>query len=184
MILIGSSAVKHMFDCQFLIDNGAHIIKELWYELYNYWNHYHTKNTRSDLKMTASEFFNNAITCEYSHDDLHTLLADPPTYTKVLQEDEEVLVSEDKFNTLSMDQKLRNSPNRYPRVERVTIKDISIFDEGKQGDSSEFHEVYQIVPDVFIKLIVNTDSYGSNEFVAGFQIVTPKIKTVTAYEPI
>ena len=119
-----------------------------------------------------------------SHDDLHTLLADPPTYTKVLQEDEEVLVSEDKFNTLSMDQKLRNSPNRYPRVERVTIKDISIFDEGKQGDSSEFHEVYQIVPDVFIKLIVNTDSYGSNEFVAGFQIVTPKIKTVTAYEPI
>ena len=81
-------------------------------------------------------------------------------------------------------QKLRNSPNRYPRVERVTIKDISIFDEGRQGDSSEFHEVYQIVPDVFIKLIINTDSYGSNEFVAGFQIVTPKIKTVTAYEPI
>ena len=91
MILIGSSAVKHMFDCQFLIDNGAHIIKELWYELYNYWNHYHTKNTRSDLKMTASEFFDNAITCEYSHDDLHTLLADPPTYTKVLQDGEEIL---------------------------------------------------------------------------------------------
>lgn len=91
---------KHMYDIQFMLKKGIKYDLNLFYELYDYWNEYHGKNKRSDLKMTASEFFDNAVACPYDHDFLHTLLAPVPAYTKVLKDGEEVDVSEYKFNTL------------------------------------------------------------------------------------
>lgn len=96
---------KHMWDIQFLRSKGCRLNKELFYKLYDYWNTVHEKNKRSDLKMTAGEFFNNAITCPYSHDFLHTLINPIPTYTKVLVG--EVEVGEDKFNLLSYNEKCK-----------------------------------------------------------------------------
>lgn len=94
---------KHMFDLQFLKKKGCKLHKDLFYDLYNYWNIYHPKNKRSDLKMSAADFFDNAVKCDYSHDDIHTLLNTIPTYTKVLVG--EVEVGEDKFNYLNHDDK-------------------------------------------------------------------------------
>jgi hypothetical protein len=94
---------KHMFDVQFLRKKGCQVNKELFYKLYEHWNTYHPKNKRSDLKMSADDFFDNAVKCDYYHDDLHTILNPTPTYTKVLIG--EVEVGEEKFNSLSHEEK-------------------------------------------------------------------------------
>lgn len=96
---------KHMFDCQFLIKKGHRIEKDLFYQLYEFWNKFHGKNKRSELDMTSDEFFNNAVTCPYEHDWLHSLLKETPTYTKVLKDGAEVDVSEEKFNSLKFEEK-------------------------------------------------------------------------------
>ncbi len=92
---------KHMWDVQWLKEKGCKLILPLFYELYEFWNKYHGKNKRSRLDMSSEQFFDNAITCPYSHDWLHILLNNPPTYTKVLKDGAEVNVSEEKFNLLS-----------------------------------------------------------------------------------
>lgn len=97
---------KHVFDVMFLSDKGCKIKRGLFYELYEYFNTVHSKNKRSDLKMTASDFFNNAVKCKHDHDYLHTLIADIPAYKNVLADGAEVEVSEEKFNDLSFDKKL------------------------------------------------------------------------------
>lgn len=96
---------KHMFDIQFLLGKGHKIDKKLFYELYSYWNVYHGKNRRSNLVMTAEDFFDNAVDCKYEHDWLHTVLNPVPTYTKVLKDGAEVEVSEEKFNRISFEEK-------------------------------------------------------------------------------
>lgn len=96
---------KHMWDVNFLKEKGCKLNVDLFYRLYDYWNEFHGKNKRSDLKMTASEFFDNAVNCPYNHDYLHTLIKEIPTYTKVLKDGEEVDVSEEKFNNLTFDEK-------------------------------------------------------------------------------
>jgi hypothetical protein len=94
---------KHMYDVQFLQKKGCVLNTCLFYKLYEYWNSYHGENKRSDLDMTSSDFFDNALKCDYPHDDIHTLLENPPTYTKILIG--EVNVCEEKFKNLTFDEK-------------------------------------------------------------------------------
>jgi hypothetical protein len=96
---------KHMFDVQFLKSKGCVLNKEIFYQLYEYWQKYHGKNKRSNLKMTAKDFFNNALK-EYDHDYLHTLINPSPTYQKILKEGSEVEPDEEKYNKLSHQEKL------------------------------------------------------------------------------
>lgn len=97
---------KHMYDIQFLLSKGCKIQKDLFYKLYNFWKTEHpNKMLRSNLAMSAKDFFNNAIKCPYNHDYLHTLLNETPIYTKILEDNEEVLVSEKKFDGLTFDEK-------------------------------------------------------------------------------
>ena len=98
---------KHMFDLQFLLSKGNEIEEELFWELYDYWNVYHNKNKRSDLKMTNDEFFSNAINYDVAeHDDLHLLINPTPTYTKILKDGCDVELDEEKYNLLSHEEKL------------------------------------------------------------------------------
>ena len=98
---------KHMFDLQFLLKKGCKIDKDLFFKLYNFWNEYHSKNKRSDLKMSKDEFFTNAINYDImEHDDLHLLINPVPTYTKVLKDGCEVELDEKKFYALSFEEKL------------------------------------------------------------------------------
>jgi hypothetical protein len=98
---------KHMFDLQFLLNKGNEIEEELFWELYDYWNTYHSKNKRSDLKMSKDEFFSNAINYDVAeHDDLHLLINPTPTYTKILKDGCEVELDEEKYNLLTHEEKL------------------------------------------------------------------------------
>ena len=98
---------KHMFDLQFLLSKGWEIEEKLFWELYDYWNQFHSKNKRSDLKMTKDEFFNNAVNYDVAeHDDLHLLINPTPTYTKILKDGCEVELDEEKYNLLSHEEKL------------------------------------------------------------------------------
>ena len=95
---------KHMFDVQFLLNKGAKYDVAIFNELYEYWNQYHGKNKRSDLKMTAAEFFDNALK-DYDHDHLHTLINPVPTYTEMLRDGEEVDIDEKKFEAAPIEKK-------------------------------------------------------------------------------
>lgn len=96
---------KHMHDICFLFGKGCKVIRPLFDELYQHWNEWHGNNKRSQLAMTAEDFFNNAVSCPHDHDWLHTLINPSPTYLKVLKDGAEVDVSEDKFNALSFEEK-------------------------------------------------------------------------------
>lgn len=95
---------KHVYDVLFLQSKGVKYDKDLFYELYDFHNELH-KNSRSDLKMTADDFFNNAIKSEYDHDFIHTIIKEVPTYTKVLKDNSEVEPDENKFHSFSFEDK-------------------------------------------------------------------------------
>lgn len=98
---------KHMFDLQFLLKKGNKIESDLFWDLYDYWNEYHEKNKRSDLKMSKEDFFDNAINYNVmQHDDLHLIINPTPIYTKVLKDGCEVELDESKFFNLSFEEKL------------------------------------------------------------------------------
>jgi hypothetical protein len=104
---------KNLNDILFLTEKGCKLDKELFLELYEYWNKVHSKNKRSDLTLTAEQFFDNAVQCEWDHDKAHEVLIGhsyfkgqkEPTYKKVLKDGFEVDVDEDKFNLLSHEEK-------------------------------------------------------------------------------
>jgi hypothetical protein len=98
---------KHLYHVQFLLKKGHKINVELFLELYEYWNVYHLKNKRSDLKMTKDEFFSNAINKDVvEHDEIHKILNPIPTYTKILKDGAEVEVDEEKYKLLSHQDKI------------------------------------------------------------------------------
>jgi hypothetical protein len=107
---------KHMWDIHKIITSKYDYLfdMELFNELYLFWNTIHEKNKRSNLDMSANDFFTNAIKYPIKHDDLHEMLIKhshfkgqlTPTYCKILKDDSEVDVSEDKFNMLSFEEKL------------------------------------------------------------------------------
>ncbi len=98
---------KHMWDLQFLLKKGCKIDNKLFFELYNYWNKVHGNNKRSDLKMSKLDFFKNAVNYdELEHDETHKLINPIPIYTKVLKDNCEVELDENKFLTLSYEEKL------------------------------------------------------------------------------
>jgi hypothetical protein len=94
---------KHLWDIDFLVRHGATINYEMFTKLYLYWKEFY-KNHRSNLKLSSKEFFNNAISCPYNHDYLHTLINPNPIYKKILIG--EVEPSEEKFNLLTHQEKL------------------------------------------------------------------------------
>jgi len=87
---------KNMWDTQFLLSKGVKYDKDIFFELYDYWNTVHEPNKRSDLTMQKEEFFDNALK-EFDHDHLHTLLNPNPTYIGMLKEGCTVELDPEKF---------------------------------------------------------------------------------------
>jgi len=59
------------------------------------------------------------------------------------------------------------------------------YGDGVQGEYDEFDEIYKSPIDgIFIKLRVQTDSYGNNENVVGIEFVQAKQKVVDTYENV
>ncbi len=58
-------------------------------------------------------------------------------------------------------------------------------DEGEQGQSGLSYEIYNTPIDgVYVKLKIETDSYGDDERVTGIQFVKPVKKEITDFEPL
>lgn len=105
---------KHMFQISNIFSKyHFKIDRDLFYDLYNYWQTYHErKNKRSNLNQSAKEFFTNQTNFIHPHDDLHELLIKDtkykiPAYKHILKDGEEVDVDENKFNNLDQETKIR-----------------------------------------------------------------------------
>jgi len=88
-----------------------------------------------------------------------------------------------KLNKLLEDLQQFRHTNSSKLVERITISEVDK-EYGSQGDTSVYHEVYPFDGEMFIRLTINTDSYGYNEFINGIQFVKPIQKTVTMFETL
>lgn len=98
---------KHMFDVQFLLDEGATMDKKFFFEMLEYWKENNPKIKRSRLDMSKEEFFTNAVNYnEHEHDYLHTLINDSPMYTRILKDGQEVELDMSKWEELSHEDKL------------------------------------------------------------------------------
>lgn len=99
---------KHVFDIQFLLSKGCVYDIDILNELRQFWDNYLPKIRRSNLNMTKEDFFTNAVNENVNqHDIYHTYITDIPMYTKILKDGCEVEVSEEKFNLLSHEDKLK-----------------------------------------------------------------------------
>lgn len=102
---------KHLWDIQWLKNRGCMLNRPLFDKLYKYWETVHGPNKRSDLNMSAEEFFDNAIEFPIKHDEIHEILIkhpffknqEKPTYNKILIG--EVDVSMEKFLQLTEEEK-------------------------------------------------------------------------------
>lgn len=99
---------KTMFDIEFFQSKNAQLIPELFELLYTGWENIHGPK-RVNLNQTGEDFFNEYVEREYLHDDLHKAISyyDEPLYTKINKSNSEVSVSEELFNKLSFDDKIK-----------------------------------------------------------------------------
>lgn len=97
---------KHLYDCQFLFDKGCTYDLKLLQELRCYWDTVHPKIRRSNLEQDKGDFFTNSVNKDTDeHDYLHTLLVDRPAYTKILKDNAEVELDENKWSNLTFEEK-------------------------------------------------------------------------------
>jgi hypothetical protein len=97
---------KHMFDVMFLRDKGCKFDRKLFDKLYKYWTETHTKVKKSNLMLSADDFFDNAVGCPIEHDTIHEILNPYPTYKKIAKNDGTVATDDDKFEALSHEEKM------------------------------------------------------------------------------
>lgn len=97
---------KHMFDIQFLKSKGCKVDMVLLKELYAYWGKVHGENKRANLNMSKEDFFDNALQNQDIHDLMHTLIKNPPTYTKVLVDPNGVDIDQEKAFALPFEEQL------------------------------------------------------------------------------
>lgn len=86
-----------------------------------------------------------------------------------------------------MDYKALNSKTRHVYTIRHSTKPVYTNrpdDAGYNEQVYTWEEVYDIGLDdgLFIKFYLETDSYGDNESITGFEFVKGKPKTITVYE--
>ena len=85
---------------------------------------------------------------------------------------------------------LTNEFTKKPKyLQFVTREDVHQMDGSEsQGDYNEYFIVWEIkdpnFKDIFLKVTIQTDSYGDNEFVYGIEFTKATKKTVLSYEPI
>lgn len=97
---------KHMFDLQFLLYKGHNWDLNIVRELREYWHEVLPKVRRSKLEQSKEEFFTNNVNMDTNeHDYLHTLIAEIPAYTKILKDNCEVELDENKWNNLSFEER-------------------------------------------------------------------------------
>lgn len=74
--------------------------------------------------------------------------------------------------------------NRFEKVVEENDNYLSSQGGESQGEYDTITEVYKIDENVYIKLVLHTDSYGDNESIVSIQIVKPFIKQVQDFVEI
>lgn len=99
---------KTMKDIGFLLNKGCVLDKDFYNLLLKDWEIIHGKK-KVNLNVPNEEFFKENITRKYSHDDLHVHLAfySEPLHTKIRKDLTSPLCSEDMFNELSKEDKIK-----------------------------------------------------------------------------
>lgn len=99
---------KHMADILFLQSKGAEFDRTLYDALLPIWKEQHGKK-RTSLAKNKMDFFGDAVVRKYDHDSLHDSVAysDEPMYTRILKDGSEVMVDNDKFWAMSLDDKYK-----------------------------------------------------------------------------
>jgi len=95
---------KHLYDVQFLLNKGNRYDLKLIIELRSFWESFLPKIRRSRLEMNKEQFFTNGVNEDTEqHDYLHTLLNPTPMYTRLLKENCEVELDQNKWYNLSFE---------------------------------------------------------------------------------
>jgi hypothetical protein len=68
---------KTMYDLYLMSHEGCQIIEPLFYELYEFWKEKFGEPWRADFTMESEEFFDDAVSRENVHDELHQSVAHP-----------------------------------------------------------------------------------------------------------
>lgn len=99
---------KHMKDYLFLKENNCTIDMKLYNILYQTWEELHGKK-KVDLTGNNYDFFSSTITRKYNHDELHEIVKfyDKPLHTKIRKNQNSPYPSEELWNQLSNDDKLK-----------------------------------------------------------------------------
>lgn len=100
---------KHASDIRFLQRNGAQFIRELYDILLPIWKERYGKK-QVNLNKKANDFFADAVNRKYDHDSVHESVAYTPghaLYKNILKEGSDVLVDNDKFWALDLDEQLQ-----------------------------------------------------------------------------
>lgn len=101
---------KTMNDIVFLKNKGCRLDKYLYKTLLKEWEVIHGKK-KVVLKGTAEEFFNKNVTRAMPHDNVHEMVKfyDKPLYSRINKESGNVACSEELWESLSYDDKLKCS---------------------------------------------------------------------------
>lgn len=85
-----------------------------------------------------------------------------------------------KINEVLKD--LKQLRYRGKPVEVEVVKEIRDEEQGEEGLS---YEIYNLdTDDLYVKLKINTDSYGDNESITGLEFVKPKEVIVTKFQSV
>lgn len=119
---------KHVKDIVWMQNNGCELIPELHDLLYLIWvEHYGRKRARLRAGTKPEEFFTPTVDRKYDHDSVHASVAyyDEPLFNRILRDGEAVAVSEEKFKSLSHEDKLRLVREEVyaTALERILIPD-------------------------------------------------------------
>lgn len=100
---------KHKQDVLYLQSIGAKIDQDLYQTLVGFWKEELGDKSFLSLNKTKEDFFTDEVVYIYDHDYLHELVAHPnkPVYTRVLMENNEVLVDKGKFDELEFKYKIK-----------------------------------------------------------------------------
>lgn len=99
---------KHMGDILFLQSKGAGFDRDLYDFLFPIHKEMHGRKI-TNLNQSKDAFFKDAVVRKYDHDSLHDSVAygDEPMYTRILKDGSDVMVDNDKFWAMSLDDKYK-----------------------------------------------------------------------------
>jgi hypothetical protein len=100
------SRKKHIFDIEFLLNKGFKIDEEMFYKLYDHWAKLYGKRSQSDQDKNQEDFFDDYLTREVHHDQVHLWINPTPVYKKILVGDGSVNICESKFSKLTNEEQL------------------------------------------------------------------------------